>query len=139
MAKVKSSVTHAWSAPCGRFAKRLSVIAFFLPLVQAVGPTDGAADAWKILAGAAVGALATAFVAGRNAVTRPDVTALRAELILAIDKGLERCHERIDKIGERAHEQDARIREIADKAQAAIGMRELVQIALKKSTENDRA
>lgn len=122
-------------------ALRMVVSALLLvPYLLAFQSTDGAVDdIWRSIAMVALGGLVTAFVLGRNAVTRQDMTTLESKIMIAmkeqspwaavVEHRLEESEKRLDYM-------DGRVHQIAQDGQVALGLKEFTLEALKKTADN---
>lgn len=112
------------------------LLAMQTPAEMANGAVD---DIWRSIAMVALGGLVTAFVLGRNAVTRQDMTTLETKLMAAmkeqspwaavVEHRLEEGEKRLDQM-------DLRVHKIAEDGQVALGLKEFTLDALKQSREN---
>lgn len=137
---------QAWVAPCGQFARRLSAFTLILALPAMAAPQaqtgmGDSSEVWKLLAAAAIGALATAFVAGRSAVTRADLLAFENRMPEFIKLYSPWTSEgdtikwRLDKLEGRVDSVSARTHEALNAAHTAVGVRELVTMLIQERRE----
>lgn len=157
MSRVRLGARRVWWAPCGRFARGTTAFTLVMAMPLMLAP-DGdmglSAEVWRMLATFAIGASATALVIGRKAVIKDDLTALaqtekeerekiRSELVDLIqyhspwNLASEKLLYRLDKMEQRLETVSARAHDAINAAQTAVGVKELVMLALKRTEGED--
>lgn len=117
---------------CGALLLVPGLLAMQMPQGASV---EGVDEIWRYIAMAAMGGLVTAFVLGRNAVTRADMIALETKITSAMKEQSPWAaviEMRVNKNEGRLDLMDTRVHEIAEAGQVALGLKEFTLDAIQQ-------
>lgn len=126
--------------------RSITAVLLFTPAMvamQASAPPGGD-ELWRAVALAALGGLATAFVLGRNAVTRQDLVTFELKMTAAMKEQSPWAavvDHRLDEGDKKFDYLETRVHKIAEDGQVALGLKEFVlqQISMQKEIHEDLA